>query len=205
MKRIGVVFIFIFFAASPSFAGNDCRTLADSLKTPFLKTWAEDYYPLMCSDNVLKLKTNLLADHLKLENKNKIVLENAYVVVIRHKAAPYVEVVPQMPRLTFKDQSYLPPRWSFHVFLVVDGLVFDMDFTDAPKAIGLDTYMRTMWDQNKINDYFVQVKSLESYSSKDTFGTFNGIDVYPARELVESFRELSCTRSEIIEIQNSSH
>jgi hypothetical protein len=198
MKLISVIFIFMFFAASPSFARNDCRALADSLKAPFLKTWAEDYYPLMCSDNVLELKTNLLAEHLKLENKDKVVLENAYVVVIRHKAAPYLEVVPQMPRLTFKDQSYLPPRWSFHVFLVVDGLVFDMDFTDAPKAIGLDTYMRTMWDQNKISEYVVQLKSLDEYVTKDTFGTFSNADVIPAGELVDKLSDLTCNLSKTI-------
>lgn len=189
--RTSLIFIYIMTLASQVLATTDCRVLADTVKPHFLKTLAEDYYPLMCSDNVLKLKMNLLDDDIQ--------LKNAYVVVLRHKAAPYLEVVPLMPRLTFKENIYPPPRWLFHVFLVVEGLVFDMDYTDVPKAVGLDTYMRTMWDQNKMADYVVQMKTLESYLLKDTFGTFANADVLLASELVEYFSQLSCTLSNAID------
>jgi hypothetical protein len=84
------------------------------------------------------------------------------------------------------------------VFLVVDGLVFDMDYTDVPQAIGLNVYMRTMWDQNKMEKYVVQIKSLNSYLLKDTYGTFADADLFLARELVEKLSELSCNSSDPI-------
>lgn len=182
--KIWGLFLFLCLWGETTKAASTCESIPQAFAPAFLDSLAYAYQPLMCSDNVLAFVRKL--------QKQNVDLEGAEVVVLHHKAAPYFPVTPQMARLTFDGITYLPPRWSFHVFVVVRGLVFDMDYTDSPQAVGLETYMNTMWRSSELTDFVVQIKAARDYSQKDTFGSFASTEVFSASTLRALLVDDSC-------------
>src|SRR5688572_12232850 len=104
----------------------------DQLMPIFERTNSESYRPLMCSDTVKTLVKNL--------KEAGVDLSEAQVYLIRHKGAPHLPILPQKARLRFKDNVYNIPRWGFHVFLEIEGLILDFDYTDDLQIVDALTY-----------------------------------------------------------------
>ncbi|MCC6138473.1 MAG: hypothetical protein IT287_07555 [Bdellovibrionaceae bacterium] len=190
-KFLGLFVFNLVFMTSPVFA-NDCQNIAEEIRPIFLQTLQNNYYPLMCSDNV-----DALVKQLKDQGKD---LSQAQAVLIRHRAAPFLPIRPLAPKLTFKDKTYLPTPWSFHVFFVVQGLAFDMDYTNTPQALGIQRYMADMWDAGELGSFVVQVKPLSEYSLKDTYGVFQNSILHPVKNLMTLLTNTSCAEESSIKL-----
>lgn len=185
MRKLTPVALFsIFFLATTLAAAQLCFDIAEAFKPPLLQTLQEDYRPLMCSDNVLAF-----AQRLKTQ---KLDLSQAQAVVVRHKGAPHLAIWPQKQKLTFESKTYLPSGWTFHVFVVVDGLVLDMDYTETAQAIGLKAYMENMWQQDELKNFVIQVKPLVEYTEADTYGTFKNALALTVEDFMTTLANSTC-------------
>lgn len=111
--------------------------------------------------------------------KNGIDLTSASVVFIKHKYAPHFSIKPQVTRT-----SDIKTRWTFHAILVLENIVYDLDFSMSPTPIKLKDYLEQMWIVDDLNDYVFQVKPFSKYNSHDFGGRFNRNE-YPEISLEE--------------------
>lgn len=103
---------------------------------------ADGYFPLECGSNT----QNLIRYLNQVNSLNKA---DAKIIKIIHKNADS-SVTP----LAARGGSV---NWKHHVFLLMNGLVFDLDYTSEPRIELLETYMKTMWGDNA-DDYLFQVR-----------------------------------------------
>ncbi len=179
-----LLFIFGFLWGTPVHA-KPCYDTVDEVAPAYLFVDHNIYRPLMCSDTIFAFVQNL--------KSSPVDLADSKVVVLRHKGAPHMGVEPLQPRLNFKEFTYKAAKWGFHMFLVIDGLVFDFDNTDFPQAVGIEAYMGTMWDPLKLRDYVVQIKAAEALTPADLYGEFKGQGLISAANLMTMFTKASCT------------
>lgn len=184
--------VFGFFASTAQ--ASSCEQQAFELAPAFVFANETSYRPLTCSDNIFAFVQNL--------KDSDIDISQAQVVLLRHKAAAYLPIKPLQSRLKYKDKTYKPSLWSFHVFLVYKGLVFDFDYTDDLQAIGMNNYMSSMWDSSAISDYVAQVKIASELSKSDLNGIFKDVPVIPGAEIMTAITKASCADETSVKIRS---
>lgn len=105
--------------------------------------------------------------------RNGINLTNANVVFIKHKYAPHISIKPLLTR-----SSELKVRWVFHAFLMIDNIVFDLDYKTMATPTRLKNYLDQMWNSEDLIDYTFQTKPFIYYNKNDFGGRFN-LTKYP--------------------------
>ncbi len=116
--------------------------------------------------------------------RNGFNLSNAKVVFIKHKYAPHVSINPQKTRT-----PKLVTRWVFHAVLVIDRVVYDLDYSLKAAPIKITHYLKAMWPKEEIKNYTFQVKPFYKYSSNDFGGRFNRED-YPEMNLTDFLKAI---------------
>lgn len=172
---------------------DSCEDTFFSLAPVYLAVEENIYRPLMCSNTVFSFVQNLKAAGTD--------LSKASVVVLRHKGAPFMPVSPLQPRLRFQDKTYLPALWSFHMFLVYEGMVYDFDYTDRLQALGIEHYMSSMWNQEALSEYWVQVKPADELLKVDLNGTLTGVPLLPVSELMTTLTNTTCSNASRVLLQ----
>ena len=144
----------------------------ESLNELFYESWNTDYQPLTCSDNIIRLFKSL--------GKPK----HSLVLHIFHKWVPHKPVLPQKPRLS--SPYTMPVRWTFHAVLLVEDVVFDLDFKKTPTPLKIDDYFKAMWEAGALeNDYRFQLKSAKDYTLFDADGDMAGVEKLSYLKLTE--------------------
>lgn len=130
----------------------------------------------MCSDNVERLSQRLVnADYS---------LPQGRIVHLRHKAVPYMSLNPKRARLRVRENVYRPPHWMFHAIFVVDGLVIDLDYRDEAHIVGLNTYMKEMWNAEELQDILFQEKPMTDAGGYERSGLLKEAQ-YPSQNYAE--------------------
>lgn len=173
---------------------SSCESQAFELAPAFVFANETAYRPLACSDNIFAFVQNL--------KEGGVDISQAQVVLIRHKAAAYLPIRPLQSRLKYQDKTYKPSLWSFHVFLVFKGMVFDFDYTDDLQAIGINKYMNTMWDSSLMGDYVAQIKSASELTKSDLNGIFKDVPVIPGAEIMTTITNASCAEETSVKIRS---
>lgn len=149
---MGTLLLLISFFV-PAHAASAPQTIESQYK----ESWDILYKPLLCGENVYRL---INASDVPVSTK-------ANVVHIIHINSPFAQVRPLLPR---EDRD--KKGWSFHAFLVIDGFVYDFDFTQSPTVLPLKAYMAQMWERERFNqEYQIHIKPAHAYTLEDTDGT----------------------------------
>ena len=145
--------------------GNDLTTKFEL----FQDNYHHHYDVLLCSHNIMKLIDRFKA--------NNISLKKSFVVHVRSLNPPFTEVNAYQSRVGFQ-------KWSFHAFLVQDGIVYDLDFTSEPRVMKVKDYLMAMFYpiNKKQQRLLYQVKPALEYNESDFDGTMDR-DHYPLKEL----------------------
>lgn len=163
MRQLFIVFFFSLTAT----ASENCEFLGVHLQGKLEKYWNSHYEPFRCSDNIYRLKDEIL------EGLGENVPVFAVYIRKWHPIAQPVSPVAARNGVT---------RWGFHMFLVIDGYVVDLDYTDAPQVIGWKAYMENMWPVHQ--GVYIQYKEAREIKSTELGGRFNEFD-YPIQKLTE--------------------
>lgn len=165
---------------------SSCATTARNLDFAFRlqrSTYSKDFYmSLQCAKNTENFWT--LLDELNLSENRQI--QAVYLIPEDEEAS----LKPLIPRE--KDVT-----WSNHVFLMVDGLVFDQDFSDQPEILPLREYLDRMWGKGQAEIKF-QVRSINQsggFTNRSIRQSFKKREypVYSLEGLLNSTKDFSCS------------
>lgn len=102
------------------------------LQSLFAANFNTMYVPRQCGTNIDKF--------VKLADKNRIDLTNSYVVTLRNPGFWNLQA--------FSARGTQPGSrqpWFFHVIFVADNKVLDFDFTNSPKVVPFQTWLKEMF------------------------------------------------------------
>lgn len=137
-------FIFLFLLFSLPVFAEPCQLLEERLSPVLEKQfWNTNkdtgYVPYRCERN-----TSRLTSHVSAFQKAEVVavwkLSQNPIAERRGKKENWQILKPLRSRQ--KDAE-----WAYHVFLVVDGFVLDLDFEVSPKLISLNEYLKEMYSE----------------------------------------------------------
>lgn len=140
----------------------DLPKLQTLLKTNFTTF----YTPRFCGQNIDRL--------VRAADQKRIDLTNSYVAVLKHPGFWGLQA------FSARGQVGQRQPWGFHVILIADNYVFDLDFTNQARVLPLKKYFIEMFVPKAKPDIPYNFKSelpyieLELYSSHDYLKT-NGI------------------------------
>jgi hypothetical protein len=129
------------------------------LQTLLKKKITTFYAPRFCGQNIDKM--------VRAADKKRIDLTNSYVAVLKHPGFWGLQA------FSARGQVGQRQPWGFHVILIADNHVFDLDFTNQPKVLPLKKYFTEMFVPKTKPDIPYDFKSelpyieLELYSSHD--------------------------------------
>lgn len=127
--------------------------------------WQSQYRRYQCSDNVWRLREQLLAKGCDLDGIKTVILR---------KLHPMHD--PLVTNLARGDEPNETSNWSFHHVLVYDDLVVDLDYTNSPQVVTWAQYLETMFAST--DGVWMQIKPLDDLTPRDLFGQFV-LEVYP--------------------------
>lgn len=165
---------------------NSC----DQIKNHFFPAFAfiyhlfsnkDGYTPLECGKNTVNL-----IHYLK--ERDLLNISNAKIIKMIHKNSDG-SITPTSARGSLKS-------WKHHVFLLMDGLVLDMDYMNEPRIVNLRTYMDSMW-KNGLDDYLLQVRPWNEAGEllhSDVLESFekNEFKIYRGAEILDFVNSNSC-------------
>ncbi len=174
------IFLFILLLTfNNSFANQE------ELQAHLNRAWNEIYRPLTCSDNVYELYQSIVDSETK--------FNKASIVHIFHQHVPYEPIFATNQRTIVGDKTYQASRWTFHAFLVIDGYVLDLDYSNEPTLISFSEYMKTMWNKTSLANYRFQIKPAQLYEQHDLDGSMNGYEIFEYSKLLEILAPLAQT------------
>jgi hypothetical protein len=165
---------------------NSC----DQIKSHFFPAFAfiyhlfsnkDGYTPLECGKNTVNLIRYL-------KERDLLNTSNAKIIRMIHKNSDG-SITPTSARGSLKS-------WKHHVFLLMDGLVLDMDYMKEPRIVNLRTYMDSMW-KNGLDDYLLQVRPWNEageFLHSDVLESFekNEFKIYRGAEILDFVNSNSC-------------
>lgn len=150
-KTLKVLLIILILIPGFSFAqaGDSAVVMGKFEQAFYNKTKMPVYFGEFCSDNVRRL--------LKLFQEENINLSD-YKVLFLFRRKPNLDLGSLMP-----ENSRIPtPGWVFHVIIVTDNKVFDLDFNSSPLVLETEEYFATMFP-SQMSDILVKEFSANQY------------------------------------------
>lgn len=167
-------------------AQNTC----DQIKNRLLPAFSYMYHRFSPIDGYTPLECGKNTTHLirSLRDRGLLNLSTAKIIKMIHKK-PNESLTPTAARGNLTG-------WQHHVFLLMDGMVLDMDYTKEPRLVSLKTYMDTMW-KNGVNDYLLQVRPWQDsgqFLHKDVVESFkkNEFEILTGSEFLKFVNANSC-------------
>lgn len=178
IKPISILLILF---STPSFAADLAQ-----LRELFVKNFKSKYESRKSVQNI----ENLVRDAIE----QGIDLMGAELVEIRNEARETYGLISVFQarelspssgdRGMSPSYSRTPLNWSFHHFLLADGMVFDFDFRNDPTILTIDSYINEMfipksrqddpiYRKKKMADYLLQFYSLHPKQTKQSDLTLN--------------------------------
>lgn len=132
---------------------------------------AIEYQAMWCPRNVQSLVARMVESGVDVSEA-----EVLYLVPDPERA---MVLFPQRSRATVNG---VVKEWAFHVVLAMNGMIFDLDFTEQPTSISAKEYFASMWPQDSLPlvrsisaaDY------LQAYSGHWSWFAHIADSVYPA-------------------------
>jgi hypothetical protein len=169
MRRKILGFILVLFSVS-NFARADVPTIETSFERAFYdigdtvdgKNSVHTYVPLWCPQNIARLLLRLSADGVDLsEAKVLFLLPKAQMAIypVEARAADGASAV----------------AWAFHVVLLVQDRILDLDFTDKPEPVEIESYFLDMWQKVPVADLSsTEPVLIQEFSAADYRLRFSG-------------------------------
>lgn len=142
------------------------------LKKVLGESWDKDYVALQCSDNIFRFKNRLLS--------YGFILDRGYAVIVRRKNVP----MGQIQAFRARGAQSHPTSWSFHMFAVIDGNVFDLDYSMTPEVQTLDKYLKLQFPKAASENYLFQMKRIGELNEKDLSGEFKDMPLLSLSEFL---------------------
>ncbi len=147
------------------------------LLATYYKTYKKDYYMTdWCSRNSLNLAQGALQVGLASHNDLQIV----YTYIS--------ESADLLKPLKARGNN---PQWRFHVFVLSQGMVLDLDYNNKPTVMNLEDYLIDMWGDEQLSKMSFQIRGLND-TPAITYAEFKNslndpfFPVLNARELKKS-------------------
>ncbi|MES2856280.1 MAG: hypothetical protein V4692_10480, partial [Bdellovibrionota bacterium] len=143
------------------------------------------YVPLWCPENVSRLIEKL--------NSMNVALDSAKVLYLVPPSAVDgngTNIIRPLRARSVGGEA--PEAWSFHVVLLLDGKILDLDFTENPTWVDAERYFVEMW--NEVPDQALSSEQpllVREFSAKDYRSRYTGnwnafVNASPAESGAES-------------------
>ncbi len=161
-----------------------------ALKSLFEGSWTSNYVENRCGENIERFVSLAMDKGIDLDGVEiiRLVDHSGWMfgmvnALEARESGRFIEPKPSQAPFNLPGES----NWYFHAFLLVEGKIFDYDFTNAPKVISFKDYLHEMYlPRDKWKDLKYKESKMRRYE----------IEAFPAEEYILRLRS-RLGRSEI--------